>query len=63
MQELYNYCTDYVINVANFTNTSYYEVNAFLFCFLYPFVLVTIFILYFIQKRRLNKMLKNYDQK
>ena len=36
----YVYCTDFVINLANLTDTSYYEVNFFLFCVLYPFLLL-----------------------
>lgn len=32
MVEVYVYCTDFIINLANLTNTSYYEVNAFVFC-------------------------------
>lgn len=63
MQEVYNYCTDFVINIANLTNTSYYEVNVFLFCFLYPFLFVSLPILYQIQKIRLKRMTKSYDQK
>ena len=39
-KELYAYCTDYVINLANIFNLSYYEINAILFCFLYPLLLV-----------------------
>ena len=40
MNKTYVYCTDFVINLANLTNTSYYEVNFFLFCVLYPFLLL-----------------------
>lgn len=40
---IYGYCTDFVINVANITGTSYYEVNAFIFCILWP--LLTILLL------------------
>ncbi len=32
MVEVYVYCTDFIINLANLTHTSYYEVNAFIFC-------------------------------
>lgn len=63
MQEVYNYCTDFVINIANLTNTSYYEVNVFLFCFLYPILFVSLPILFQIQKIRLKRMTKSYDQK
>ena len=40
VNESYVYCTDFVINLANLTDTSYYEVNFFLFCVLYPFLLL-----------------------
>jgi len=40
VNESYVYCTDFVINLANLTGTSYYEVNFFLFCVLYPFLLL-----------------------
>lgn len=44
---VYNYCTDFVIHVANLSNLSYYEINFMLFCILYPvlvFGLISIFI-------------------
>ena len=40
--QLYLYCTDFTINLANLTNTSYYEVNFFFFCVLYPFLLIVL---------------------
>ena len=40
VNESYVYCTDFVINLANLTGASYYEVNFFLFCVLYPFLLL-----------------------
>ncbi|OOG77642.1 hypothetical protein [Algoriphagus sp. A40] len=33
---LYNYCTDFVINLANIFKLSYYEINYILFVILYP---------------------------
>lgn len=39
---LYIYCTDFTINLANLTGTSYYEVNFFFFCVLFPFLLVVL---------------------
>jgi len=47
---LYGYCTDFVINLANLTGTSYYEVNAFIFCFLWP-LLTLVLILWWIYLR------------
>lgn len=58
MIEIYVYCTDFVINLANLTNTSYYEVNAFIFCFLWimiTFLLIIIFILQIIRLQRIKK--------
>lgn len=40
--QLYMYCTDFTINLANLTGTSYYEVNFFFFCVLYPFLLIVL---------------------
>lgn len=33
---VYNYCTDYIINLANLTGLSYYEINAIFFFFGLP---------------------------
>ncbi len=41
---IYGYCTDFVINVANLTGISYYEINALLFCFLWPVMTLALFI-------------------
>lgn len=53
---LYAYCTDFVINLANLTGLSYYEINFIIFLLLFPlaFLLSTMF--FFIQKRRLQKL-------
>ncbi len=56
--ELYAYCTDFIINLANILNLSYYEVNAIVFCFLYPLLLIGLTLLFFVQRRRL-RTLKN----
>ncbi len=53
--EIYVYCTDFIINVANITGLSYYEINFFFFCLLYPIALIGLISLYIIQKRRLKK--------
>lgn len=39
VNEIFVYCTDFVINVANLLGISYYEVNAIIFCVLYPLIL------------------------
>ncbi|MFN9596273.1 MAG: hypothetical protein ACK560_05735 [Bacteroidota bacterium] len=48
---VYNYCTDFVINVANLTGTSYYEVNSAIFCLLWPFITCLLWLVHW----RLNK--------
>ena len=53
-KELYTYCTDFIINIANIAGLSYYEVNFFLFIILYPLLLFVSSILYFYQKSRLH---------
>jgi hypothetical protein len=57
--EIYVYCTDFIINLANILNLSYYEINAIIFCFLYPLLLVGLIAIYIFQKRRLNKLILN----
>ena len=57
--EIYVYCTDFIINLANIFNLSYYEINAIIFCFLYPFLLVGLIAIYLFQKRRLNNLMRN----
>jgi hypothetical protein len=52
------YCTDFMINVANMTGLSYYEVNTLIFCFLWPVVSVLLIGLSLIQRRRLKQAIK-----
>ena len=56
IHEIYVYCTDFVINLANILDLSYYEINAIIFCFLYPLLIVGLTGIYLIQKIRLNKL-------
>lgn len=59
MVEVYVYCTDFIINLANLTHTSYYEVNAFIFCFLWivvTFGLIVLLLIQFLRLQRLKKM-------
>jgi len=53
--KLYFYCTDFIINLANITNLSYYEINFFIFCLIYPVLLVGLVLTFFVQKIRLKK--------
>lgn len=54
----YAYCTDFLINLANITNLSYYEINFIIFILIYPGVLSLLFVIYGIQRLRLN-MVRN----
>jgi len=56
VKALYIYCTDFIINLANLTNLSYYEINTLIFGLLYPLLLISFLTLFFIQKRRLKKL-------
>ena len=55
-KEMYVYCTDFIINLANILNLSYYEINTIIFCFLYPLLIVGLIAIYLFQKGRLNKL-------
>ena len=57
--EIYVYCTDFIINLANIFNLSYYEINSIIFCFLYPLLLVGLIAIYLFQKRRINNLMSN----
>lgn len=56
---LYVYCTDFVINLANLTNLSYYEINFIFFCLIYPLLFTAMPFIYQIQRYRLSKLKKN----
>jgi len=57
-KELYTYCTDFIINIANITGLSYYEVNFVIFIIIYPLLLIITPTLYVIQKLRLSNIKK-----
>lgn len=52
---LYAYCTDFVINLANLFHLSYYEVNALIFCVVWPILTIILLVLFFIKKWQLKK--------
>lgn len=52
----YVYCTDFTINLANLTGTSYYEVNFFFFCVLYPLLLLGLPITAVVLKAKHDKL-------
>ena len=39
---IYVYCTDFSINLANILNLSYYEINVFVFCILWPLITIVL---------------------
>ena len=53
---IYAYCTDFIINLANILNLSYYEINFIIFCLIYPVFIVGTIGLYVIQRKRLKKI-------
>lgn len=55
-KDLYIYCTDFIINIANLTGLSYYEVNFIIFIIFYPLMLIVSTIVYLIQKLRLRSI-------
>lgn len=54
---LYAYCTDFIINLANIFNLSYYEINFIIFCLIYPVLVLGSFVFYIIQRERLRRVL------
>lgn len=42
---IYVYCTDFVINLGNLFNLSYYEINAIIFCVIWPLFTLTLILL------------------
>lgn len=59
----YVYCTDFIINLANILNLSYYEVNFIIFIVIYPILTIGLFMLYVIQKLRLYKKINRLKKK
>lgn len=53
---VYAYCTDLLISLANILKLSYYEINFFIFCLLYPILIVGSIGLYVIQRKRLKRI-------
>lgn len=62
INEIYVYCTDFIINLANILNSSYYEINTLVFCFLYPLILIGLTAIYFWQRRRLKNVKAEYSK-
>ena len=58
---VYAYCTDFTINLANLTGTSYYEINFFFFCVLFPFLIIVLPVIALFLKFRLRSLKKRND--
>tara|TARA_B100000795_G_C22663438_1_gene384986 strand:+ start:583 stop:807 length:225 start_codon:yes stop_codon:yes gene_type:complete len=56
VNHIYAYCTDFVINLANILNLSYYEINFIIFVVLYPVMIVGSIVIYVIQRLRLKRI-------
>ena len=54
--DLYMYCTDFTINIANLFSISYYDVNAMIFCVLWPVITIILTSIYITQKIRLRRL-------
>ncbi len=46
VNDIFVYCGDFVINLANLLGISYYEVNTIIFCILYPLALLISFVFF-----------------
>jgi len=49
---LYVYCTDFTINMANILGLSYYEINSFIFCILWPVITLSLILIFVFLKLR-----------
>ena len=54
--DLYVYCTDFTINLANLLSISYYDVNAMIFCVLWPVITILLISIYVVQNIRLKQL-------
>lgn len=53
---IYGYCVDFIINLANLTNSSYYEVNFVIFIIIYPLISVLFLFIYSYLRFKLWKL-------
>ena len=60
-QALYAYCTDFIINLANFLEISYYEVNFIIFVVLYPLAFVLTLASFVYYSMKLKKVSRTQD--
>ena len=53
---VFAYCTDFIINLSNIFNLSYYEINFIMFCVLYPVLIIGSIGIYIFQKMKLKRL-------
>ena len=61
VKHIYVYCTDFIINLSNILDWSYYEVNVLIFCLIYPVSLIVLIGVFYVQKRRLKNALEKFS--
>jgi hypothetical protein len=49
---LYAYCVDFLLNLADLTGLSYYEINFFIFCLSYPLLTCVLLVIYWRRRRK-----------
>ncbi len=54
---IYAYCTDFVINLANILNLTYYEINAIIFCIIWPLFTIVMILLNIYEYLSLKKLI------
>lgn len=52
---IYNYCTEFVFNLANLLALSYYEINALIFVVAWPLITLFLLIIFIFQIIKLIK--------
>lgn len=58
---IYAYCTDFVINLANIFNLSNYEINAIIFCIIWPLLTVFLILLNIYKLISLKKIIHRHN--
>jgi len=55
-QRVEDLCTDFVINLANLLDLSYYDLNALIFCVIWPLVTVLLIVMNLVSWVKLKKV-------
>ena len=53
----YTYCTDFIINLANWSGLSYFEINALIFILIWPALTLALALYYVWLRTRYHKLL------